>query len=63
MTTPGALGREPTLMQCTTAHRPVVRILARRRSLSTIVAVIDRGKLQFMIYLGSLSLEHLIAFT
>ena len=50
-------------MQCTTAHRPVVRILARRRSLSTIAAVTGQGKVQFMIYLGDLSLEHLIAFT
>lgn len=41
---------------------PVVRIPARRRSLSMIAAVTNQGKVRFMIYSGALSPPRLIVF-
>jgi transposase len=41
---------------------PVVKIPARRRSLSMIAAVTNQGKVRFMIYSGALSPQRLIVF-
>lgn len=41
---------------------PVIRIPARRRSLSMIAAVTNQGKVRFMIYPGALSPQRLIVF-
>jgi transposase len=43
-------------------QRPVVKIPARRKSLSLIAAITNQGKVRFMIYPGGLSPERLIVF-
>jgi transposase len=41
---------------------PIIRISARRKSLSLIAAVTNQGKVRFMIYAGALTPKRLIAF-
>jgi transposase len=41
---------------------PIIRIPARRKSLSLIAAVTNQGKVRFMIYAGALTPRHLIVF-
>lgn len=43
-------------------HTPIVKIPARRKSLSMIAAVTNQGKVRFMIYPGGLSAQRLVAF-
>jgi transposase len=43
-------------------HTPLVRIPARRRSLSLVAAVTNQGKVRFMIYSGALTPQRLIVF-
>jgi transposase len=43
-------------------HTPIIKIPARRKSLSMIAAVTNQGKVRFMIYPGALSPQRLIVF-